>query len=322
MLREQVLYLLEKNRGQVITGGEIARRLGVSRTAVWKSVRALRESGSDIESLPNSGYRMTDESDGLSWRAINDSLRTRKFGRNMELLPTLSSTNKYLKQFDSAAIEEGYTVVANEQTEGRGRMNRPFHSPAHEGIYFSVLLKPAIPIADTPFLTICAAVAVCRAIWNICGLSVDIKWVNDIYLEGKKLCGILTEASISAELRSVEDVVVGIGLNTGRVAREVEETAISLYGATGIRGVRNRLIAEILNEFEEVYLDYTVNGRRGEILDAYAGRMFIIGRRAMVEISGASSEVTILGVDDSGELIVEREDGLTCHIDSGEIKLI
>jgi BirA family biotin operon repressor/biotin-[acetyl-CoA-carboxylase] ligase len=240
----------------------------------------------------------------------------------MELLPTVSSTNTYLKGLDAAPLPEGYVVISDAQSEGRGRFNRSFYSPAREGVYLSVLLKPSIPLSETPFLTICAAVAVARAIENVCGIRVDIKWVNDICHNGKKLCGILTEAFILAELRSVDFVVVGIGVNTGHVAPEVSEVATSVYEASGVRGVRVRLTAEILNQFESVYIDYTLRGGRREILDAYSGRMSIIGRQAEADVQGATRLVTIMGVDDSGGLIARRADGGICHIETGEIKFL
>ncbi|GHU79123.1 bifunctional ligase/repressor BirA [Clostridia bacterium] len=321
MLSERVLYLLEQNRGKLVTGGELAKQLDVSRTAIWKAVRALREDGSEIEALPNSGYRLLPESDGLSGQSIHDMLATENFGRSMELLESVASTNQYLKGLDTASLGEGYTVVADGQTSGRGRLGRPFYSPAREGVYLSVLLKPAIPLAETAFLTICAAVAVCRAVEAVCGVKTGIKWVNDIYVAGKKLCGILTEAFISAEMQSVDYAVAGIGINTGDIPAEVEDTATSIYAAAGVRGIRNRLIAQLLNQFEGVYTDYTVRGKKREILEEYAGRLFIIGREVEVSAPGGVCTATVLGVNDSGGLMVKRRDGEIIHLGAGEIKI-
>ncbi|MDR3076201.1 MAG: biotin--[acetyl-CoA-carboxylase] ligase [Synergistaceae bacterium] len=322
MLRDRVLHLLEQNRGQVVTGGELAKLLSVSRTAVWKAIRALRDGGNEIESLSNSGYRLAEESDGLSRQSIVDALRTDYFGREIEVLPTVQSTNQYLNSLDVGSLREGYTVLADEQTEGRGRLGRTFFSPAREGVYFSVLLKPRISLSDIRFVTICAAVAVCRALEVTCGMKPGIKWVNDIYLDGKKLCGILTEAFVSAEMSSIGHVVVGVGLNTGRVAPEVADIATSVYEAAHARGFRNRLTAEILNQFEPIYMGYTLNGNKEEILGAYSERLFVIGRQAEVGEPGASYTASILGVDDCGGLLVEREDGEVFSVRSGEIKLI
>lgn len=321
MLYEQVLYTLEKKRGEIVTGGEIARAAGVSRTAVWKTVLALKEDGHEIESIPNSGYRLRQESDGLSLQAIRDYLTTEKLGRSIELLKTVDSTNSYLKAGDTAVVRDGHTVLANGQTGGRGRLGRTFYSPTGSGVYLSCLLKPPIPISETPFLTICAAVAVYRAIRDTCGIKTDIKWVNDLYAGGKKLCGILTEAGVNAEMRCVDYAVVGIGVNTCGVAPEVSEIATSIFTETGVRGVRNRLIAEILNHFEQVYFDYIQRGKKQEILNAYTERLFIIGKPVEVVEYGGSYKAVALGVDAAGRLLVKRQNGETVGVDAGEVRI-
>lgn len=320
MVQEKVLYLLEQRRGEIVTGGEIARRLGVSRTAVWKAVAALRENGNDIESAQGSGYRLTESSDGLCGRVILDHLRTRRLGRSLEILKTVSSTIGYLREKDPAAVPDGHTVLADEQTGGRGRLNRTFHSPAREGIYLSFLLRPPVPLAETPFLTLCAAVAVCRALEAACSLQADIKWVNDIYTGGKKLCGILTEASVNAELRTVDYAIVGIGVNTGNVSSEVADIAASVRTATGLRGMRNRLAAEILNRFEEVYLLYTERGGKQDILGEYAARLLFLGESVEVSGPGGSYTAVVRGIDESGGLVVERH-GETLRLNAGEIRI-
>lgn len=322
MLQERVLYILEQNRGRLVTGGEIAKKLGVSRTAIWKTINALRQNGNDIKSMPNSGYRLTDNSDGLTAQSIHDCLTTQRLGRSIEFLKTVHSTSQHLKAQDSSALSEGHVVIADEQTGGRGRLNRPFYSPAHNGIYLSCFLKPPIPLSETPFLTICAAVAVCRAIESICNIQVGIKWVNDIYHDGKKLCGILTEAFVSAEMQSVDYTIIGIGVNTGNVAPEVKDIATSTYLATGIRGIRNHLIAEILNQFERIYLNYTIHGKKKEILAAYTEKLFILGKHVEVVGSNGSFVATALGVNDSGGLIVKHTNGEIIHVSAGEIRII
>ena len=321
MLSDKVLDILEQNRGSIVTGGEIARRLGVSRTAVWKTIAALRDDGHEIESVPNSGYRLNQNSDGLNVTVIGSYLTTEKLGRSMELLKSVDSTNSYLKAKDTAALPDGHAVIADEQTGGRGRLGRPFYSPAGSGVYLSCLLKPQISLSETPFLTICAAVAVCRAVRGACGIQADVKWVNDIYYQGRKLCGILTEAGISAEMQSVDYAVVGMGVNTGGIAPEIKEIATSVFEATGVRGIRNRLAAGILNHFELVYLDYANHGKKQEILDEYANRLFIAGKTVKVTERDGSYEAVALGIDDAGRLIVKRADGEAAVLSAGEISL-
>lgn len=320
MLQDEILFLLEQQRGEVVTGGELARKLAVSRTAIWKAIGALREQGSEIESIPNSGYRLAQESDGLSQKSIQGSLRTKILGQSLEIKRCVSSTNSYIKGLDTSSLPDGHAVLADEQSGGRGRMGRTFHSPAGQGVYLSVLLKPPVPLADTPFLTICAAVTVCRAVEAVFGFQPSIKWVNDIFYKGKKLCGILTEAFISAEMRTVDYAVVGMGVNTGSILPEVAEVATSTQLISGKRGLRNQLAAEILGQLESVYTLF-LQGSQEEILSAYTERMFITGRIVNVIQPNGCYQARVQGVDVSGGLIVQKEDGSVCVLNSGEVRL-
>lgn len=262
MVQEKVLTYLEKHRGELITGGQIARQLGVSRNSVWKAVHALQKKGHNIEAKANSGYRLVDNSDGLSTMNIEATLNTKHFGRHLELLNTVPSTNSYMKGLDTTTFPEGYTIIADEQTAGRGRLGRTFHSPAREGVYMSILLKPQFSLDDVSMLTICAAVAVSAAVEIVCGIQPGVKWVNDIFYHEKKLCGILTEAFVSAESKTMEYVIVGIGINTGKIDASINNIATSIYDEIGMQGIRNRLIAEVLNQFEFYYNEFkTENGR-------------------------------------------------------------
>jgi BirA family biotin operon repressor/biotin-[acetyl-CoA-carboxylase] ligase len=321
MLKEKVLYLLEQNKDRVITGGEIAKLLGVSRNAVWKAVNALKKSGNDIEILRNRGYRLAGDNDGLSKKIIQEMLTTKKLGSTIELFETIHSTNTYFKEQDLSTLEEGHVVLADEQTSGRGRMNRSFFSPKRSGVYLSVLLKPNLPPEKTRLLTICAAVAVSNALQKVCDLKSQIKWVNDIFVNGKKLCGILTEASIMAEMQLIDYVIVGIGINTGQVPKEVENIATSVFEATGKQGFRNKLVAEVLNQFEKIYFDYTLNGNEAAILSSYSEKLIYINKRVVVNMFGSSFEATVLGIDETGGLVVKNDDDRILHINSGEIFL-
>lgn len=321
MVQDNVLAYLEKHRGEVVTGGQIARQLGVSRNSVWKAVHALQKKGHDIEAMANSGYCLVEASDGLSATAIKETLTTESFGRELELLETVVSTNSFLKGLDTAALPEGYTVLADEQTAGRGRLGRTFYSPAREGVYLSVLLKPRLAMDDVPMLTICAAVAVSAAVEKVCGLQTGVKWVNDIYCNGKKLCGILSEAFISAELKTTEYVIVGIGINSGKVDPAVADIATSIFEETSVQGIRNRLAAEILNQFEYYYKTLlTENGCR-TVLEEYRRRLFIVGRKVEVLQHNTSYTATVLGIDDAGALLVKTAGGEQEALRTGEIRL-
>jgi len=223
--------------------------------------------------------------DKLSAEVISLKLTTSFIGRELELLPSIVSTNLYLKEIDATGISNGFTVIANEQTGGRGRRGRVFHSPGSQGIYLSILLKPDNNQKDIRLLTICAAVAVSKAIEKTCDIRADIKWVNDIFCNGKKICGILTEASVTGEVHKINTVIVGIGINTGNVPVEVKDIATSIFDATGVTGIRNQLIAEVLNNFESIYLDYSRHGKIKNIIDHYISRLLSCDKNVHDEIA-------------------------------------
>lgn len=322
MIQDIVLSYLEKNRGTIVTGGQIARELNVSRNAIWKAIHALQDKGHEIESMSNCGYRMTVASDGLSKSEIERTLSTESFGRQLEILESIHSTNTFLKGLDTAILPEGYTILADEQTAGRGRLGRTFYSPAHEGVYLSVLLRPQIDLDEVSMLTICAAVTVSEAIEAVCGITTEVKWVNDLYVHGKKLCGILSEAFVSAEMKTVDYIIVGIGVNTGQVDPAVSCIATSIYEEVGMRGLRNRLASEILNRLESNYGAFLTENGRHDVLNAYRRRLFIVGHQVEVIQHDKRFFAGVLGIDDKGALLVQDAEGHQIAIRSGEIRLL
>jgi BirA family biotin operon repressor/biotin-[acetyl-CoA-carboxylase] ligase len=322
MLKDDVLSALEREKGRLVAGGQLADALGVSRTAVWKAIRQLRGEGAEISSIPNKGYLLHETNDTLSLSAIGEGLTTAFIGRRMELLPTVHSTNSYLKEADTDSLPDGFAVIADGQTLGRGRRNRVFLSPKGGGVYLSVLLKPGELAEDISFLTIRAAVAVSRAIEKVCGIRADIKWVNDVYCRGKKICGILTEAVLSAELREVSAAIIGIGVNTGAVPEELGGIATSIWQESNRRGLRNRLAAEILNQLEAVYPGSGSADSKRDIVSYYNDRLFIKGREVTVTDRGAAFRATALGIDGSGALLVRDERGDERAVTTGEITII
>ncbi|MCL2662025.1 MAG: biotin--[acetyl-CoA-carboxylase] ligase [Oscillospiraceae bacterium] len=321
MLKDKVLNLLELQKGDIVTGGQLASVLGVSRNAVWKAIGLLRNDGNEIVSIPNKGYMLMGTNDTLSENAIGNGLKAKFVGQKIKLLPTVHSTNQYLKEIDTTNIDSGFVVIADEQTRGRGRRGRAFLSSKSQGVYLSILLKLGSKQQDTRLLTICAAVAVSKAIEKVCGIRADIKWVNDIFCNGKKICGILTEATISGELLEISSVIAGIGINTGSVPEELSDIATSIQEVSGIRGIRNQLIAEVLNEFESVIVDYTEHGKTQEIIDYYTSRLFIIGKLVYLPDIADNYPATVIGISDIGALIVKDDKGDIQHITTGEIEL-
>ena len=207
--KSEVLKLLEENKGTYLSGEELAIKLGCSRTAIWKAMKTLREEGYEILAVNNRGYALSKENNVLSEEAIRLGLN--KKAVKIEVKREIPSTNQYLKQKGiEEEYEEGSVVVAESQSAGKGRRGRHFYSPGKCGLYMSVLLKPKKTAQESLKITAAAAVAVCRAVEKVCKVSLGIKWVNDLYLGEKKVCGILTEAVSDFETGDIELVVVGI----------------------------------------------------------------------------------------------------------------
>ena len=197
MTKDAVLQLLRAHEGAYISGAELAKQLSLSRTAVWKAIGQLKAEGYCIDSVTKRGYRLLVRGDVLSVESVRRYLRHREI--TPEVYKTISSTNTVLKARAAEGAGEGLALIAGEQTAGRGRMGRSFYSPADSGLYMSLLLRPRIAAREATGLTACAAVAVAETIEALSGRAAQIKWVNDVLLDGRKVCGILSEASLDCE---------------------------------------------------------------------------------------------------------------------------
>lgn len=258
-VKSEILALLKKNQPGFVSGEEISDSLQVSRTAIWKHIKALREDGYVIESHPRVGYRLVSVPDRLYPDEITTHLRTRLIGKSVVYFPETVSTNDAAKELAAAGIPEGTLVVTEEQTGGRGRLGRAWHSPAGRGIWLSVILRPDINPMDAPKITLLTAVALARTLAAYPGIKPGIKWPNDILVEGRKIAGILTE--MNAELDRVNFIVLGIGININTSLKEfpaeLRDTATSLYTAAGRHWDRLEFLAKMLENLEELYLMLT-----------------------------------------------------------------
>lgn len=320
-VKDAVLQALEEARGARISGGALAETLGVSRAAVWKAIDALRAGGLKIDAVPGEGYLLEADDDSLTEAGISALLQTEAFGRTCLILPSLSSTNTVLKQ-DYLDRPHGFALIAEEQTGGRGRLGRTFSSPAGTGLYLSMLLHPQLPLDRLNLLTIAAAVAVCDAIEQTAGFSPEIKWVNDVLMHGKKLCGILTEATIEGETGAIGAVVVGIGINlrdNPAWPEEVRTVAGSLadFGTPPRRAV---LAAAVLEQFEHAY-QLLESGDSAVLLERYRRRLCCIGKAVTVMTPAAKYEAICTGLDENGHLLVQDAQCTAHTLSSGEISI-
>lgn len=320
MVKQQLLELLQESRGTYLSGEEIATRLHVSRAGVWKAVRALRGEGYAIDAVPNRGYCLAEGSDVLSAQGISQYLYGAE-GLRIEVCERVGSTNTIVRDRAEHGEAEGLVLIAGEQTAGRGRLDRTFYSPAGTGLYISLLLRPAqFTAAQAVRVTTAAAVAVCEALEEVAGVRVGIKWVNDVYIGGKKVCGILTEAALSLENNCLRYVVPGIGINLyppqGGFPPELQNIACAALPAPVADG-KNRLAAAFLRNFFRYYRTLDT----GDYLAAYRARSLAIGREVDVIDARGRRRALALGLDDDCHLLVRYEDGSEALLSAGEISI-
>ncbi len=321
-VKQHVLSVLERNKGNNVSGAKLARELSISRNAVWKAIKMLQSEGYAISAVPNKGYCLSEDNDILSGESIMPYLADSFKQLNFEVYKSVTSTNTLLKEAAAKGAAEGKVLIAEEQTEGRGRMGRNFYSPAKTGIYMSILLRPKVKVEEALFITTSAAVAVAKAIEKVTGCEAKIKWVNDIYCNGKKVCGILTEAGVDFEGGGLEYCIVGIGINIARPLNdfpsELKDIATGIFEARMYSSeLRSKLIAEILNNFANYYSE--LSGKA--FIKEYRQRSFLIGKEIDIITGDKLQNATVLDIDDEARLIVKLPGGEIKALSSGEVSV-
>ena len=319
--KEKLLALLEDSKGTFFSGEEIARTLQVSRAAVWKAVNALREDGYTIDAATNKGYRLSPDSDILSPQGIRRFLKPEYRDLDLTVLPTAPSTNALVREKANQGRPEGCVIIACEQTDGRGRYGRQFFSPVDSGVYLSLLLRPtAYSPQQATCLTAAAAAAMCQAIEAVTGQQPGIKWVNDIFLHGKKVCGILTEAAVGLETGTLNYMVLGAGVNLYPPVKGFPEEIQPIAGSVLERScpeAKNRLVGEFLNRFWDFYTHPECRA----YLEDYRSRSLAIGQNVTVLSAGRAVSAYAYGIDDDFRLLVRYENGDTEALSYGEIRI-
>ena len=319
--KEKLLALLEDSKGTFFSGEEIARTLQVSRAAVWKAVNALREDGYTIDAATNKGYRLSPDSDILSPQGIRRFLKPEYRDLDLTVLPTAPSTNALVREKANQGRPEGCVIVACEQTDGRGRYGRQFFSPIDSGVYLSLLLRPtAYSPQQATCLTAAAAAAMGQAIEAVTGQQPGIKGVNDIFLHGKKVCGILTEAAVGLETGALDYMVLGAGVNLYPPVKGFPEEIQPIAGSVLERScpeAKNRLVGEFLNRFWDFY----THPECRTYLEDYRSRSLAIGQNVTVLSAGRAVSAYAYGIDDDFRLLVRYENGDTEALSYGEIRI-
>ena len=322
--KNRILELLEQQRGDSISGEHLAGILNISRNAVWKAVKELQKEGYNIVAVTNKGYCLSDENDIVSLPGIKPFLseKSQPYADKIQVYKSLESTNKTAKEMAVAGAEHGTVIISDCQTMGRGRYSRNFFSPSGGGLYMSIVLRPEVLRFENPTaVTAFAAVSVCEAIEGISKKAPKIKWVNDIFIDGKKVCGILTEAVTDFESGGLDWIVLGIGINVSIRAEDfpgdLQSLATSIYSDERMSGVRNKLSAEIINRI----LGFETSPSETEIFEKYKKRLMTLGKEITVIQNHMEYKATAIDVDSVGHLIVKNENGEILTLSTGEIRV-
>ena len=322
-MKNAVLDELKKNKGKYISGEELSKKIGVSRTSVWKYINKLKEEGYVIESSTNRGYVLIESPDALYPNEIKGLMNTKLIGKEIVFLESVDSTNNYAKKMGEGEFQEGTLIIAEEQTAGRGRLGREWMSPKGKGIWMTIMLMPDIKPEQAAQITLIAAFAVVLGIKNVCNIYAMIKWPNDVVVNGKKLCGILTE--MGAEIDRINYLIVGIGINAN--VDEMDFTDSGLNIATSIKIQKGRdidrklLISDIIKNFEELYINFIEKGSIEYIIKDYKKVSATLGKDVRILEKGEEWHGLALDINNQGHLIVKMDDGTIKEISSGEVSV-
>lgn len=319
-MKSEILTLL-RERGDYVSGQELCERFGVSRTAVWKAVGQLKKEGFPIEAVQNRGYRLLQEEEVYGQHELESRMDTRWAGHPVTFYEVLDSTNLRAKLDAEKGAPQGALVVADMQTAGRGRRGRSWSSPAGANAYFTLILKPDFEPDKASMLTLVMAMAVAEGIRETCGLEACIKWPNDIVINGKKVCGMLTELSVQQEY--IQHVVIGAGVNVGaqKFSPEIADTAACLEEECGRKVPRAELIVHIMRAFEKYYEKFMETLDFSVLKEAYDS--LLVNRGGEVRVLDPKGEYAGIsrGINSAGELLVELPDGSERAVYAGEVSV-
>ncbi len=320
-MKTEIIRILKEQEGY-LSGQELCERLQVSRTAVWKTINQLKEEGYQIEAVRNRGYRLVESPDVMTEAELRSCfLEAGLSDLSVRCYEELDSTNNQAKRLAEEGAPAGTLVTAESQTAGKGRRGRGWISPAGSGVWMSLILRPRIEPSAASMLTLVAALAVSSGIEDVCGQKVQIKWPNDIVINGKKICGILTE--MSTEVTEIQYVVVGIGIivNFPGFPEELRESATSIFLETGRPWRRGPMIAAVIKRFYEYYRIFLRTGDLTLLRADYLTRLANLDRQVTVIRTDRSYDGVCRGINDSGELLVECADGTVNTVLSGEVSV-
>ncbi|MFC5714250.1 biotin--[acetyl-CoA-carboxylase] ligase [Thalassorhabdus alkalitolerans] len=320
-MRGKLIQVLTEAGNEFTSGQYLSEQLGISRTAVWKHIEELRKSGYELEAVPRKGYRLLFTPDTVSAEEISSRLTTSIMGAQVHYEKSVPSTQEVAHKLARDGAAEGTVIVADEQTKGKGRLGREWFSPPGTGLWFSLLLRPDIPPQQAPQLTLLTAVAVIEGIEEATGVKAEIKWPNDLLVQGRKIAGILTE--MQSEPDRVQAVIVGVGINVNQekssLPEDLQSIATSLAIEKGTPFHRADVLTSVLKRYEYWYQHFLHEGfdrvrRRWEAL------AISFGQKITARTVQGAEYGTAKGITDDGVLILEKEDGEIKYIYSADIE--
>lgn len=320
--QDGVIHILANEGARCVSGEEMASRLGISRAAVWKAIQKLQQEGFAISGTRSKGYELAGAHDVLTETGVLAALRTDelKDGR-VHVKRVTGTTMDDVRELAAQGAPEFSVVVAGEQTAGRGRRGRPFFSPRGTGVYFSILLRPDLPLEQAFLITGASAVAVCRAIGDLSGKKAEIKWVNDVYVEGRKVCGIATEAAADLETGGLSYAIPGIGINVyepeGGFPEQIAQRAGAVMDSVE-PNTRNRFAAAVIDNLHRIY--------RASPFDSFVGEYRRLSMMpglqvSVVDAAGGEEPAVALQVNDDLSLRVRYADGTESDLQTGEVSI-
>jgi BirA family biotin operon repressor/biotin-[acetyl-CoA-carboxylase] ligase len=324
MLDEKILNILRHSKDSYVSGEELCKGADISRAAIWKHMEGLRQAGYEIEALPHLGYKLVSVPDALIPCEIKWKLNTKVFAKEVISYKKVDSTNDIAYQLAEKGVKEGTVILAEEQSKGKGRQGRSWTSPSRGGIYMSCILRPKIAPNEIPRITLLAAVATTQAIRAATSLEATIKWPNDIMLEGKKVCGILTE--MKAEQDRAAFIVLGIGINVNTPVKQLPKGSTSLKDELVKRGVKGKvsrieLTKILLEKLEELY-NHSQRKGFAAVIEAWKGLSAMIGSRVKVTLPNRTFEGLAHDIDPDGSLMVRLDSGVLEKLSSGDVVMI
>ncbi len=319
-MKAELLRILRESESYV-SGQQLCEHFGVSRTAVWKVIRQLKEEGYEIEAVKNKGYRICEIPDVMTAEEIRSRIHTRWMAQSCLYLESVDSTNSYAKRIAEEGAAEGTLVIADEQIGGRGRRGRGWETPKGTNIAMTLLLRPQIRPEHASRLTLLMAMAAAQGIRKVTGLDAGIKWPNDVVVCGKKVCGILTE--MNTEIDYINYVVIGAGINVnqGSFPEEIRQTAGSLSVELGKKIPRAELAASIMEELERIYEIFLQTEDLSALYEEYNKICVNRGHQIRVLEPGNEYTGTTTGINKNGELVVRKENGETVNVYAGEVSV-